>query len=115
MMMPTLTVATAHAFVLTVSHDLLFRQPPFTATTLLPPLPSNLTRFASSPDFQFHQISNFTFIVRRRAARCRPRDFRSRFQSRRHVLGKSRARENLTSISPPSFNMVRSARQFRAR
>jgi hypothetical protein len=58
MMMPTLTVATAHAFVLTVSHDLLFRQPPFTATTLLPPLPSNLTRFASSPNFQFHQLSS---------------------------------------------------------
>jgi hypothetical protein len=38
MMMPTLAVATAHAFVLTVSHDLLFRQPPFTATALLPPL-----------------------------------------------------------------------------
>jgi hypothetical protein len=38
MMMPTLAVATAHAFVLTVSHGLLFRQPPLTATALLPPL-----------------------------------------------------------------------------
>jgi hypothetical protein len=40
-MMPTLAVATAHALVLTVSHGLLFRQPPFTATALLPPLLSN--------------------------------------------------------------------------
>jgi hypothetical protein len=33
----TLTaVATPHALVLTVSHDLLFRQPPF-ATALMPP------------------------------------------------------------------------------
>jgi hypothetical protein len=45
MMMPTLAVATAHAFVLTVSHGLLFRQPPFTATALLPPILSKFTRF----------------------------------------------------------------------
>ncbi|HET8919976.1 MAG TPA: hypothetical protein VFN27_09885 [Xanthobacteraceae bacterium] len=45
MMMPTLAVATAHAFVLTVSHGLLFRQPPFTATALLPPILSEFTRF----------------------------------------------------------------------
>ena len=37
-MVSTLAVATAHAFVLTVSHGLLFRQPPLTATALLPPL-----------------------------------------------------------------------------
>jgi hypothetical protein len=53
MMMPTLAVATAHAFVLTVSHGLLFRQPPFTATAPLPPI------LSSSPDS----------IVRLRAAR----------------------------------------------
>jgi hypothetical protein len=56
MMMPTLAVATAHAFVLTVSHDLLFRQPPFTATALLPPILSD------SPDS----------IVRLHAARTFP-------------------------------------------
>ena len=39
--MPTLAVTTAHAFVLTVSHGLLFRRPPFTATARLPPLLSN--------------------------------------------------------------------------
>jgi len=44
MMMPTLAVTTAHAFVLTVSHGLLFRRPPFTATALLPPLLSNSPR-----------------------------------------------------------------------
>jgi hypothetical protein len=37
MMVTTFTaVATPHALVLTVSHDLLFRQPPF-AAALLPP------------------------------------------------------------------------------
>ena len=45
MMMPTLAVATAHAFVLTVSHGLLFRQPPFTATAPLPPILFEFTRF----------------------------------------------------------------------
>jgi hypothetical protein len=35
-MMPALAVATAHPFVLTVSHGLLFRQPLFTAAALLP-------------------------------------------------------------------------------
>jgi hypothetical protein len=54
MMMPTLAVTTAHAFVLTVSHGLLFRQPPFTATASWPPILS-----LSSPDS----------IVRLRAAR----------------------------------------------
>jgi hypothetical protein len=83
MMMPTLAVATAHAFVLTVSHGLLFRQPPFTATALLPPLLSN------SPNS----------IVRRRAARYRPLHFRSRFQSQRPVLGKSHFMS--WAISPP--------------
>src|SRR5215470_3947258 len=38
MMVSTFAVATAHAFVLTVSHGLLFRQPPFTATAPLPPI-----------------------------------------------------------------------------
>jgi hypothetical protein len=32
------SVATAHALVLTVSHDLLFRQPPLFATAPMPPL-----------------------------------------------------------------------------
>ena len=41
LVMPTFAVATAHAFVLTVSHGLLFRQPPFTATAPVPPLLSN--------------------------------------------------------------------------
>ncbi len=45
MMMPTLAVAAAHAFVLTVSHGLLFRQPPFTATAPLPPVLFEFTRF----------------------------------------------------------------------
>ena len=45
MMMPTFAVATAHAFVLTVSHGLLFRQPPFTATARLPPILFEFTRF----------------------------------------------------------------------
>jgi hypothetical protein len=45
MMMPTFAVATAHAFVLTVSHGLLFRQPPFTATAPLPPILFEFTRF----------------------------------------------------------------------
>jgi hypothetical protein len=97
MMMPTLAVATAHAFVLTVSHGLLFRQPPFTATALLPPLLSN------SPDS----------IVRRRAARYRPLDFRSRFQSQRPVLGKSHC--HVMGNQPAGFNTVRSARQLCAR
>ena len=45
MMMPTFAVATAHAFVLTVSHDLLFRQPPLTTAALLPLILSKFTRF----------------------------------------------------------------------
>jgi len=45
MMVPTFAVATAHAFVLTVSHDLLFRRPPFTATAPLPPILFEFTRF----------------------------------------------------------------------
>jgi len=45
MMMPTFAVATAHAFVLTVSHDLLFRQPPLTSAALLPLILSKFTRF----------------------------------------------------------------------
>jgi len=53
MMMPTFAVATAHAFVLTVSHGLLFRQPPFTAT-------APCRRFSSSSPGS---------IVRPRAAR----------------------------------------------
>ena len=32
-------VATPHALILTVSHDLLFRQPPSCATALVPPFP----------------------------------------------------------------------------
>jgi hypothetical protein len=38
MMMSTFAVTTAHTFVLTVSHDLLFRQPLLPATAGLPPL-----------------------------------------------------------------------------
>jgi hypothetical protein len=45
MMMPTFAVTTAHAFVLTVSHGLLFRQPPFTATAPLPPILFEFARF----------------------------------------------------------------------
>jgi hypothetical protein len=45
MMVSTFAVATAHAFVLTVSHGLLFRQPPFTATAPLPPILFEFTRF----------------------------------------------------------------------
>jgi hypothetical protein len=45
MMMPTFAVATAHAFVLTVSHGLLFRRPPFTTTALLPSILFEFTRF----------------------------------------------------------------------
>jgi len=45
MMVSTFAVATAHAFVLTVSHGLLFRQPPFTATARLPPILFEFTRF----------------------------------------------------------------------
>ncbi len=41
LMMPTFAVATAHALVLTVSHGLLFRQPPLIATAPAPPLLSN--------------------------------------------------------------------------
>jgi hypothetical protein len=41
LMMPTFAVATAHALVLTVSHGLLFRQPPCIATAPVPPLLSN--------------------------------------------------------------------------
>ena len=47
--MPTLAVTTAHALVLTVSHDLLFRQPPFTATALLPVLLSNSPHCIGQP------------------------------------------------------------------
>jgi hypothetical protein len=36
-MMTTFAVATPHALVLTVSHDLLFRQPPSFAAALIPP------------------------------------------------------------------------------
>jgi hypothetical protein len=36
-MMTTFAVATPHALILTVSHDLLFRQPPSFAATLWPP------------------------------------------------------------------------------
>ena len=45
MMVPTFAVATAHAFVLTVSHDSLFRRPPFIATAPLPPIFFEFTRF----------------------------------------------------------------------
>ena len=38
MMVPTFAVTTAHTFVLTVSHGLLFRQPLLSATARLPPL-----------------------------------------------------------------------------
>src|SRR5437764_3555096 len=38
MVVPTFAVTTAHTFVLTVSHGLLFRQPLLSATARLPPL-----------------------------------------------------------------------------
>jgi hypothetical protein len=38
MMMATFAVATPHALVLTVSHGLLFRQPPYVPTARMPPL-----------------------------------------------------------------------------
>jgi len=41
-------VATPHALVLTVSHDLLFRQPPF-AATLMPPFLFIGSLFSSLP------------------------------------------------------------------
>jgi hypothetical protein len=74
MMMPTLAVATAHTFVLTVSHGLLFRQPPFTATTLC-------RRFS----LRIHQIAS---------RGCGPleiihRNFQSRSQCRRLALDRS--------------------------
>jgi hypothetical protein len=74
LMMPTLAVTTAHALVLTVSHDLLFRQPPFTATALLPPLLSNSPHCIGQPraartlclvpghDFPIHQLDKSHFI-----------------------------------------------------
>jgi hypothetical protein len=64
MMMPTFAVATAHAFVLTVSHGLLFRQPPFTATAPLPPILFEFTRFhhaaagrAKFPNLNFRSLT----------------------------------------------------------
>jgi hypothetical protein len=45
MVMTTLPVTPAHTFVLTVSHGLLFRQPPFCATARMPPL--RFTEFCS--------------------------------------------------------------------
>jgi len=45
MMVSTFAVATAHAFVLTVSHGLLFCRPPFTAAALLPSILFEFTRF----------------------------------------------------------------------
>jgi len=51
MMMTTTTtftaVATPHALILTVSHDLLFRQPPF-AAALMPPFLFIGSQFSSS-------------------------------------------------------------------
>jgi hypothetical protein len=74
MMMPTFAVTTAHAFVLTVSHGLLFRRPPFTATALLPPLLSKFTMFhrAANPPLEVSTLG-----------------FRSRFQSQRYELVQS--------------------------
>jgi len=64
MMMPTLAVATAHTFVLTVSHGLLFRRPPFTATAPLPPILCEFTRFhraaarrAKFPNLNFRSLA----------------------------------------------------------
>jgi hypothetical protein len=49
MMVTTFTaVATPHALVLTVSHDLLFRQPPF-AAALMPPFLFIRLLFSSLP------------------------------------------------------------------
>jgi hypothetical protein len=45
MVVTTLPVTPAHTFVLTVSHGLLFRQPPFCATATTPPL--RFTEFCS--------------------------------------------------------------------
>jgi hypothetical protein len=45
MVMTTLPITPAHTFVLTVSHGLLFRQPPFCATARKPPL--RFTEFCS--------------------------------------------------------------------
>jgi hypothetical protein len=45
MVVTTLPVTPAHTFVLTVSHGLLFRQPPFCATATMPPL--RFTEFGS--------------------------------------------------------------------
>ena len=54
MMMATFAVATPHALVLTVSHGLLFRQPPYVPTARMPPLKltechSNSTHYYRKP------------------------------------------------------------------
>ena len=72
MMMPTFAVATAHAFVLTVSHGLLFCQPPFTATAPLPPVLFQFTRFhraaarrAKFPNLNFRSLTQSQFSSQR--------------------------------------------------
>ena len=78
LMMPTLAVTTAHALVLTVSHDLLFRQPPFTATALLPPLSNSPHASGSHAPLEFFvsfrvTISQFTSSINRTSsASCPP-------------------------------------------
>jgi hypothetical protein len=88
MMMPTLTVATAHAFVLTVSHGLLFRQPPLTATALLPPLLSISPDCVGRPRRRSHSAlfvsdlnssSNVTSPINRAASAMRPAEFQYSF------------------------------------
>ena len=107
MMMPTLAVATAHAFVLTVSHGLLFRQPPLTATALLPPLLSispdcvgRRRRRSNSPLFvsDLDSSSNVTSSINRASSAMLPAEFQYCYRrapswwARTHQVSRSKAR-----------------------
>jgi hypothetical protein len=88
MMMPTFAVTTAHAFVLTVSHGLLFRRPPFTATAPLPPILFEFTRFhraaagrAKFPNLNFRSLTQSQFSSQRH-------EFDSRAASAKHFLAR---------------------------
>jgi hypothetical protein len=107
MMMSTLAVATAHAFVLTVSHGLLFRQPPLTATALLPPLlsispdcvgrprrRSHCPLFVSDLDSSF----NVTSSINRAASATHPAEFQYSFRARQGCARESMKFHDLSTI-----------------
>lgn len=67
MVVPTFAVTTAHPFVLTVSHGLLFRQPLLSATARLPPLlsihPKSITSAERRTKFRLNVQSRYSGSV----------------------------------------------------